>query len=166
MENRDRGFSDADASASYLDAPFFRRVQSILSKWIMSEWDVRETIRREAVALGWDEARRRAYDEATLTAERLAQEVDKISLTKLRRELAKVGAPSPGQLIREARIAHACHLLVTGRLMIREVADRVGYGKEKHFTEVFTAAVGMTPSEYRRRSIQTRAEPRSVVEDA
>jgi AraC-like DNA-binding protein len=142
-----------NAQPPYHDAPFYRRVQSVLSQWIAGEWHARESIRREASVHGWNDTRRRTYEDATLTAEGLAHSIDNISLTKLRRELSKLGAPAPGQLIREARINHAKFLLVTGRLLIREVAERAGYGKERHFTEVFTATVGVTPSEYRRLSI-------------
>ncbi|MGD9803397.1 MAG: helix-turn-helix transcriptional regulator [Hyphomicrobiaceae bacterium] len=141
---------------AYRSAPFFRRVHEVLSQWIAGEWEAREAIRREAMVHGWNDARRRAYDDAMLTAQNLARAIDNISLTKLRRELGKIGAPSPGHLIREARIQYAKHLLVTGRLLVREVALRAGYGKERHFTEVFTAAVGVTPSEYRRLSIWGR----------
>jgi AraC-like DNA-binding protein len=147
------------AAPPYRGAPFFKRVQTVLSSWIANEWERREVIRRDAKSHGWTDARRQSYADATLTAEGLARAVDNISLTKLRRELGKIGAPAPGQLIREARIKYAKTLLVTGRLLIREVADRAGYEKERHFTEVFTATVGVTPSEYRRLSIAAGACP-------
>jgi len=161
MEQSDT-FPSSGGTLRYAQAPFFRRVQGVIANWIATEWETRESIRQEAASEGWDDARRKAYDHAILDAHTLARAIDNISLTKLRRELNKLGAPPPGQLIRDARIAHAKHLLVTGRLLIREVADRVGYTKEKAFTQVFTESVGVTPSEYRRLSVTGGIPPASV----
>ncbi len=73
-----------------------------------------------------------------------------MSLSKLRRELDKLGAPSPGELIRKARLAHAAQLLTHTRLQVKQVALQSGYRSEKHFTDTFKAAYDATPSDYRR----------------
>jgi AraC-like DNA-binding protein len=139
---------------AYRDTPFYKRIDGVIRNWVEREWEALEAIRQEAATQGWSETRKASCGRsAILTAQNLARAIDNISLSKLRRELDKINAPSPGQLIRDARIEYARRLLVTGRLLIREVADRAGY-REKHFTEVFTSAVGMTPSKYRRLSIR------------
>lgn len=95
-----------------------------------------------------------------LTAETLARRLDNISLAKLRRELEKLGAPPPGELIRKARLAHAAKLLTHTRLMVQQIADRSGYRSKKQFTDAFKAEFNTTPSDYRRKFINSQcAEP-------
>jgi len=132
--------------------PFLKRVERTIDEWVETEWTRKEKIISCTVRHA-PKSRAAALAAATLTPERLAAQIDNISLSKLRRELSKVGAPSPGQLIRDARIAYATRLLIETRLMIREVRERAGYDNEKHFTTTFINATGLTPSEYRRQSI-------------
>lgn len=131
--------------------PFFVRVVSIIEKWITVEWTEREAIRRAAITSGWTAHWRSDYAAAALTVENLAHRLDNISISKLRRELKKLGAPPPGEIIRRARIDYAKHLLVTTRMLVREVSERAGYDSEKHFAEQFQRATGCRPSAYRRR---------------
>lgn len=136
--------------------PFLRRLKSIIETWVGGEWQSREAVRFEAAALGWTKERKDRYRNRQLTAIRLAAELDNISLSKLRRELDKLGAPPPAVLIRSARIAHARHLLSSTRLLVREIANRSGYRDEKHFILVFSKETGMTPSQYRRSRLGVR----------
>ena len=124
---------------------------SIIEKWITVEWIEREGIRRAAITSGWTAQWRSDYAAAALTVENLAHRLDNISISKLRRELKKLGAPPPGEIIRRARIDYAKHLLVTTRMLVREVSERAGYDSEKHFAEQFQRATGCRPSAYRRR---------------
>ena len=133
--------------------PFFGRVLSMTERWVAAEWADREAIRRAAMKHGWTEQHRTDYEAAILTAENLAHRLDNISISKLRRELRKLGAPTPGEIIRAARIDHAKHLLVTTRLLVREISERSGYDSEKHFATQFQRATGVTPSAYRRNGI-------------
>lgn len=48
------------------------------------------------------------------------------------------------------RMSHAKQLLLTGEERISEIAARCGFDGASYFTEVFTAAEGISPSEYRR----------------
>ncbi len=52
--------------------------------------------------------------------------------------------------VREVRINEAKKLLQDTDLRITEVGTAVGYDNEKHFLKSFKAAVGVTPSEYRK----------------
>lgn len=134
--------------------PFLARIHDLLAGWIEVEWQERQRIKGEARANGWTTALRADYEASALTVENLATRLDNISLSKLRRELRKLGGPTPGDLIRETRIAYAARLLVETRLLIREVAARAGYDSEKHFAEQFQRALGVTPSVYRRAHIE------------
>jgi AraC-like DNA-binding protein len=135
--------------------PFLMRVQTIIEEWIEGEWDRKETIRAEAVALGWTTERATRYRDAILTTDRLANSLDGMSEATFRRELEKLGAPTPGELIRKARIRFAAKLLTHTRLQVNKIAKRAGYKSEKHFTDAFRAELKSTPSEYRRAMIRS-----------
>ena len=135
--------------------PFVCRIRTTLHTWVESEWQVRERIQTVVRASGWTHQLRAEHDAALLTVEDLAQRLDNISLSKLRRELRKLGAPTPGDLIREARIAYAERLLVGTRLLVREIATRAGYDSERQFKTIFQKTTGTTPSSYRKSHIAT-----------
>ena len=145
--------------------PFLARIRDLLAGWIEVEWQERQRIEGEVRANGWTTALRADYEASGLTVENLATRLDNISLSKLRRELRKLGAPTPGDLIRETRIAYAARLLVETRLLIREVAARAGYNSEKHFAEQFQRALGVTPSVYRRERIARTTQPAQSLEN-
>ncbi|WP_414463383.1 helix-turn-helix transcriptional regulator [Hyphomicrobium sp. DY-1] len=134
--------------------PFLRRVYATIDDWIASEWERKEAIRTEALSSdGWTPERHARLRDATLTTHRLANRIDGMSEATFRRELAKLGAPPPGELIRKARMRHATKLLTHTRLMIHKIAKRCGYKSEKHFADAFRAEFHTTPSEYRRKFI-------------
>ena len=131
--------------------PFAARLIAVAMAWVEQEWQAREQIRTKAVITGWNAKLRGAYKEASLSTEGLAHRIDNVSLSKLRRSLADIGAASPGEIIRAARLCLAERLLRETRLMVREVARRAGYSSEKHFATRFGLAFGCSPSEYRRK---------------
>lgn len=133
--------------------PFVGRIRTMLYAWVETEWATRECIQATVRVSGWTNQLRAEHDAALLTVENLAQRLENISLSKLRRELRKLGAPTPGDLIREARIAYAERLLVGTRLLVREVASRAGYDSERQFKTIFQKATGTTPSTYRKSHI-------------
>jgi AraC-like DNA-binding protein len=145
LRNGQSGFPDCD--------PFLARVLTVVERWIACEWNEREAFRRAAACSGWTKQHRSDYEAAALTVENLAHRLDNISISKLRRELKRLGAPAPGEIIRKARIDYAKHLLITSRMLVREVSARAGYDSEKHFAEQFQRATGFTPSAYRRTRI-------------
>ena len=134
--------------------PFLARIRAILDDAIAREWSERERLDTHARVHGWCAASRADYEAAAVCVENLARQLDNISVSKLRRELRKLGAPTPGDLIRETRISYACRLLIESRLLIREIAVRAGYDSEKHFAEQFQRVNGLTPSSYRRAHIE------------
>ncbi len=135
--------------------PFLQRVHTVIEDWIDTEWDRKEAIRNEALALGWNTDRATRYRDAVLTTHRLADCIDGMSEATFRRELEKLHAPKPGELIRSARIRFAAKLLTHTRLRVNQIGKRAGYKNEKHFTDAFRAEFDTTPSEYRRQFINT-----------
>jgi AraC family transcriptional regulator len=59
---------------------------------------------------------------------------------------------TPYQYVLRRRIEHAKRLLRSGQLPIVEVALRVGFASQSHFTSVFARLVGVTPARWRARS--------------
>lgn len=59
---------------------------------------------------------------------------------------------SPGAYRNELRLAHAKELLLMTDLPIGEIGELVGFQNAHYFSRLFTAAVGCTPSSYRKSS--------------
>lgn len=137
--------------------PFLERMEKMVVAWLLDEWLTKEAIKTQAGVHGWTAQLKNAYNEACLTPDNLARRLDNISLSKLRRELGKQDIPTPGDIIRTARIEYAKHLLTHSRMLIREVAERAGYTNEKHFARIFIKAAGIAPSEYRRSALLRKA---------
>jgi AraC-like DNA-binding protein len=64
--------------------------------------------------------------------------------------------------IRKARIDAALELLSGTSLSIATIAERSGYKQPNHFTRVFKAQTGFTPSQYREKYSKISAFPRSL----
>ncbi len=143
--------------------PFLATIYATVDAWVAREWQDLEAIRKSVAVNGWTAATRDQYQAAILNTENLAARLHNISSRKLRRELKRLGAPTPGEIIRTARIAYAAELLLASRLLVREVAERAGYDSEKHFSEQFLKAMQLTPSAYRRQGARplqpTKADP-------
>ncbi|PCN49155.1 AraC family transcriptional regulator [Curtobacterium sp. 'Ferrero'] len=71
----------------------------------------------------------------------------------------RVTGTSIGGYLAQCRLAEAQRLLVSSRLPVTDVALAAGFGSTSQFYERFRAAVGTTPSAYRRRtaSVDDRA---------
>lgn len=61
---------------------------------------------------------------------------------------------APGEYIAHYRISVACELLKDTNKRIAESAEAVGYKDQRYFSVVFKRIVGVTPHEFRNRSIQ------------
>lgn len=134
---------------------YVSRVLDAVAEGLREEFDQKLQLRTQAQESGWNARLRKKYQETIFTAHDLALRVDKVSLSKLTRELEKLAAPPPGKLIKQARLALAQRLLRDTRILVRDVAMATGYHFEKNFSKAFHRATGMSPSEYRRRSIQS-----------
>jgi AraC-like DNA-binding protein len=137
---------------------YLNRVLDAVAEGLRNEFNQKLQLRNQAHESGWNARLRKKYQATLFTAHDLALRVDKVSLSKLTRELKKLSAPPPGELIKQARLALAKRLLRDTRILIRDVAEAAGYHFEKNFSSAFHRATGMSPSEYRRRSIQSDSE--------
>jgi len=82
-----------------------------------------------------------------------------LSPAQLDRRMRKVFQLTTSQFIRQSRISHAVHLLVTTRRPVVEIAFECGYGDQTSFTRQFRAAVGLPPAAYRETARMTRPAP-------
>lgn len=138
-------------------APFLARIHLFVLHWVQEEWAAIEKIKQDASKHGWTAHRKTALAEAKLTIPNLASRLDNISEATLRRELKKLKAPSPGDIIRNARMAYAKHLLTHTRILIREVGARAGYADQRHFSAIFYEVTSMSPSDFRKAHVHNHA---------
>lgn len=74
------------------------------------------------------------------------------SRSGLQRKLKQAMGITPQDLLREARIKHACQLLRTTDKSVAEVAYACGFADPKYFSRSFKQSIGQTPSEYKNAS--------------
>ena len=60
--------------------------------------------------------------------------------------------------LQELRISEAKRLLEKTDWRVNEICRRAGFSDDKHFLKVFKAAVGFSPTEYRRAKAPTRKD--------
>ena len=54
-----------------------------------------------------------------------------------------------GELVRRRRIEFACERIRAGERSLLDIALEAGFATQSHFSRVFRAALGVTPTEYR-----------------
>ena len=72
-----------------------------------------------------------------------------ISRSGLQRKLKKTMGITPQDLLREARIKHACQLLRSSSKTVAEVAYACGFSDPKYFSRCFKQSTGQSPTEYK-----------------
>ncbi len=128
---------------------------------------------RELFLRGLEELRRRyqdnGFEELSPPVRRAREHIDhhymeELTLESLA-ELASVSAYHLSRLFRretgktvvgyitDRRLAVARELLAEGRLSVKEVSARAGFGDPSYFSRVFTRKEGVSPSDYRRQRI-------------
>ena len=80
------------------------------------------------------------------------------SRSGLQRKLKQTMGITPQDLLREARIKHACQLLRQTTKTVVEVAYACGFSDPKYFTRCFKKFYGMTPREFQTGSTLTNPE--------
>lgn len=136
-------------------SPFLARVYDLTCRWVQEEWIAIDAIKRDTTRSGKNSML--AMRETRLTLDNLAKRLDNISQATLLRELRKLNAPAPGEIIRLTRLHFARHLLIHTRMLVRDVALRAGYDNERHFSERFIREFGCRPSDFRRRHVEQTA---------
>ena len=71
-----------------------------------------------------------------------------ISRAQLHRKMKEMTGISSGKVLRNLRMEQAARLLREGKINISQVADKVGYMDQAHFSIAFKSHFGMSPSEY------------------
>ena len=71
------------------------------------------------------------------------------SRSGLQRKLKQAMGITPQDLMREARIKHACMLLRESEKSVSEIAYACGFSDPKYFSRCFKQSIGQTPSEYK-----------------
>ena len=74
-----------------------------------------------------------------------------VSRSHLNHKLKQVLGVTPSEMIREARIKHACLLLKDYSRNINDIAYACGFTDPKYFSKCFKASTGYSPSNYRLR---------------
>lgn len=69
----------------------------------------------------------------------------------LHRRLREEAGTTPAQLLGRMRLEAACALLESGRLSVKQVARKSGFGSEYNLRRAFLLRLGVAPSDYRSR---------------
>lgn len=72
-----------------------------------------------------------------------------VSRSGLQRKMKQMLGVTPLDFLREARIKHACQLLVTTNMSVSDVAYACGFSDPKYFSRCFKASTGHSPSAYK-----------------
>lgn len=72
-----------------------------------------------------------------------------VSRSHLNHKLKQILGVTPSEMIREARIKHACLLLHDPNRSINDVAYACGFADPKYFSKCFKASTGVSPTKYR-----------------
>jgi AraC-like DNA-binding protein len=94
-----------------------------------------------------------------LSSEDLSR-VSGLSVSQLERDFVQLLGMTPRRYLTKIRFDAAIELLSSG-MPISDVAQACGYSDQSAFTRAFRSTLGMSPSEYRKRTTQFRADDRT-----
>ncbi|MGM9778374.1 MAG: ATP-binding protein, partial [Prevotella sp.] len=87
------------------------------------------------------------YTDPDFNVEALSQKVG-VSRAQLHRRMKDITGMTTSDFLRNIRMEQAARLLKEGKINITQVAYSVGYNNQTHFSTVFKAHFGMSPTEY------------------
>lgn len=87
-------------------------------------------------------------EDSSFNVETLGVEVG-ISRAHLHRKMKSLIGMTPSDFIRNVRLRRACEILARHDVDVAQVAYKVGFTSQPHFSTVFKKFTGMTPTEYR-----------------
>jgi len=111
--------------------------------------------RRAGLAIAPYLAMQRVFDhindhfQREITVNELASLVG-LSTSQFQRRFRKLFNTSPASYINHVRIQAACRLLTSTTDTISQIANRTGFYDHSHFSKVFKAQTGVSPTVYRR----------------
>lgn len=79
-----------------------------------------------------------------------------MSVRQLERRFRETFKTTPQQYILKLRLLEACELLANSQVPITEIALEVGFYDHSSFSRKFSAAIGVTPSQYRKGKVSKR----------
>ena len=136
IENRQRlkgKFSGAQDTEGKIDAPEMKGNDEVLLDRIMKEINAH-------------------IDDPDLNVEKLASEVG-VSRAHLHRKMKDLIGLTPSDYIRNIRLKRACELLKRHDIEVTQVAYKIGFTSQPHFSSHFKRYTGFSPSEYRARCL-------------
>ncbi|MDE6631448.1 MAG: helix-turn-helix domain-containing protein [Muribaculaceae bacterium] len=136
IENRLRmkgKFSGAQETEGKIDAPEMKGNDEVLLDRIMKEINAH-------------------IDDPELNVEKLASEVG-VSRAHLHRKMKELIGMTPSDYIRNIRLKRACELLRRPDIEVTQVAYKIGFTSQPHFSSHFKRYTGFSPSEYRAKSL-------------
>lgn len=92
-------------------------------------------------------------EEEGLKIEELAEAVN-LGRTVFYGKIKALVGMTPSDFLRRMRMQRAEELIAKSRMNFSEIAFKVGFSDPKYFTKCFKKETGMTPSEYRQKSVQ------------
>ncbi len=132
IENRMRmkgKFSGAQDTEGKIDAPEMKGNDEVLLERIMKEINAH-------------------IDDPELNVEKLSTEVG-VSRAHLHRKMKDLIGMTPSDYIRNIRLKRACELLRRPDIEVTQVAYKIGFTSQPHFSSHFKRYTGFSPSEYR-----------------
>ncbi len=132
IENRLRmkgKFSGAQDTEGKIDAPEMKGNDEVLMDRIMKEINAH-------------------IDDPSLNVEKLSSEVG-VSRAHLHRKMKDLIGMTPSDYIRNIRLKRACELLRRPDIEVTQVAYKIGFTSQPHFSSHFKRYTGFSPSEYR-----------------
>jgi len=94
---------------------------------------------------------------AELRLPALARQLN-VSYSWFRRTFTRHTGSSPHQYLLELRLARARNLLSRTDITVKEAAQQSGFEDEHYFCRIFKERIGSTPSQWRCRALNGRAE--------
>lgn len=94
-------------------------------------------------------------DVPEFNVEKLAAEVG-VSRAQLHRKMKELIGMTPSDYIRNIRIQRACELLKQGDIEVTQVAYKIGFASQPHFSAHFKRYTGYSPTEYRDKILSER----------
>lgn len=117
---------------SFASLPHIQQIEALAQKWRKESWH----------AVDFEES---------------AQTIG-MSYPNFRRKFRAIIGQSPYQYLSAQRIAHACRLLLSTRLSIKEIATHSGFDYTESFNRLFRGHMGQTPKQYRASPYVQRSE--------
>lgn len=71
-----------------------------------------------------------------------------LSRAQLHRKMKEITGISTGRFLRNIRMEQAARLLREGKVNISQIADKVGYIDQAHFSTAFKTHFGLSPKEF------------------